>query len=83
MDDLFTPTTNHYLRRYERAGFEKLDQNGRPVLVRSPVPAVAFIIVVHIDKTTHGIVAGNFRVDNYELLSFFVDGSFGKPIVSH
>jgi hypothetical protein len=35
-----------------------LGADGRPELVRSPVPAVVIALVVHIDETTHGISAG-------------------------
>jgi hypothetical protein len=45
---VFDPTTG---LQYQRP-------NGRPVLLRSPVPAVVIAIVVHIDATTHGISAG-------------------------
>lgn len=47
------------LRTFDMStGFQNLDETGKPVLARSPL-AVAFIaIVVHIDKTTHGINPG-------------------------
>lgn len=47
------------LRTFDmNTGFQELDENGKPVLARSPL-AVAFIaIVVHIDKSTHGINPG-------------------------
>lgn len=47
------------LRTFDmNTGFQILDETGKPVLARSPL-AVAFIaIVVHIDKTTHGINPG-------------------------
>lgn len=48
-----------YLRAYDPAtGYQQLDESGRPVLIRSP-RAVDFIaLVVHTDKTTHGINPG-------------------------
>lgn len=40
------------------SGLPLLGADGRPQLLRSPVPAVVIAIVVHIDETTHGISAG-------------------------
>ena len=39
-------------------GFQNLDANGRPVLIRSPLPVAFIAIVAHVDKTTHGINPG-------------------------
>ena len=39
-------------------GFQNLDGNGRPVLIRSPLPVAFIAIVAHVDKTTHGINPG-------------------------
>ncbi len=48
-----------YLRAFDLdTGFQKLDHNGRPILIRSP-RAVDFIaLVLHNDRTTHGINPG-------------------------
>ncbi|MFK7848309.1 MAG: T9SS type A sorting domain-containing protein [Rhodothermales bacterium] len=55
----YQPVGSSFLRAFDPAtGFQRLDANGRPVLIRSP-RAVDFIaIVVHSDKTTHGINPG-------------------------
>ena len=39
-------------------GFQQLDEDGIPVLIRSPLPVAFLAIVVHVDKTTHGINPG-------------------------
>ncbi|MBX2819975.1 MAG: T9SS type A sorting domain-containing protein [Rhodothermaceae bacterium] len=39
-------------------GFQNLDEDGRPVLIRSPLPVAFIALVVHVDKTTHGINPG-------------------------
>jgi hypothetical protein len=51
-----------YLRRFDDQGFQLLDANGRPQLLRSPVPAAYLVVIAHIDKTTHGINAGNIII---------------------
>lgn len=55
----YQPVGSSLLRAFDPAtGFQVLDANGRPQLIRSP-RAVDFIaIVVHTDKTTHGINPG-------------------------
>ena len=55
----FQPVGSSLLRAFDLStGFQQLDANGRPILIRSP-RAVDFIaIVVHTDKTTHGINPG-------------------------
>jgi hypothetical protein len=40
------------------SGLPLLGAEGRPQLLRSPVPAAVIAIVVHIDETTHGLSAG-------------------------
>lgn len=53
------PIGASFLRRFDQAtGLPILGPDGRPQLLRSPVPAVAIAIVVHLDGTTHGISAG-------------------------
>ena len=54
------PIGASYLRTYDLAsGLQMRDpENGRPLLLRSPVPVVVIALVVHIDGTTHGISAG-------------------------
>ena len=47
------------LRAFDLAtGFQQLDEDGIPVLIRSPLPVAFLAIVVHVDKTTHGINPG-------------------------
>ncbi len=55
----YQPVGSSFLRAFDMAtGFQQLDANGVPVLIRSP-RAVDFIaIVVHTDRTTHGINPG-------------------------
>ncbi|MEM8484911.1 MAG: T9SS type A sorting domain-containing protein [Bacteroidota bacterium] len=55
----YQPVGSSYLRAFDlNTGFQELDHNGRPVLIRSP-RAVDFIaLVIHTDKTTHGINPG-------------------------
>lgn len=55
----YQPVGSSFLRAYDlNTGYQQLDGNGRPVLIRSP-RAVDFIaLVVHTDKTTHGINPG-------------------------
>lgn len=77
----FVPTSSDYLRVYDRkTGFEKLDQNRRPVIVRSPLKAFAIAVVAHLDKTTHGVAPGYLGVDHYEIGSFKLS-PFGKKTV--
>ena len=48
-----------YLRRFDPVtGFQLLDDDGRPELLRSPVPVAFMLLVIHIDGTTHGINPG-------------------------
>lgn len=55
----YQPVGSSYLRAFDPAtGMQQLDANGIPILVRSP-RAVDFIaIVIHTDRTTHGINPG-------------------------
>ena len=48
-----------YLRAFDLStGFQQLDADGKPVLIRSPRAVDFLAIVVHTDKTTHGINPG-------------------------
>lgn len=48
-----------YLRVFDLVtGFQELDADGRPVLLRSPVPVAFMLLVIHIDGATHGINPG-------------------------
>ncbi len=48
-----------FLREFDpETGFQKIDANGKPILVRSPVPLAFYAIVLHTDKQTHGINPG-------------------------
>jgi hypothetical protein len=63
------PIGSSFLREFDPAtGFQKLEANGRPKLVRSPVPAVFISIISSLDKHTKGINPGLPYVP--ELLSF-------------
>ena len=53
------PIGSSLLRSFDLAtGFQNLDTEGRPVLIRSPLPVAFIAIVAHVDKTTHGINPG-------------------------
>ena len=53
------PVGSSLLRSFDLAtGFQNLDAEGRPVLIRSPLPVAFIAIVAHVDKTTHGINPG-------------------------
>jgi hypothetical protein len=53
------PIGASFLRQFDQTtGLPALGTDGRPELVRSPLPAVVIAVVVHIDETTHGISAG-------------------------
>ncbi|MFN0105027.1 MAG: hypothetical protein ACKV2U_23455 [Bryobacteraceae bacterium] len=53
------PIGASFLRQFDQAtGLPIIGSDGRPQLLRSPVPAVVIAIVVHLDGTTHGISAG-------------------------
>ncbi|MEZ4699236.1 MAG: T9SS type A sorting domain-containing protein [Rhodothermales bacterium] len=48
-----------FLRVFDlETGFQKLDADGRPMLVRSPLPVAFLAVVVHVDDQTHGINPG-------------------------
>lgn len=48
-----------YLRKFDPVtGFQLKDENGRPLLVRSPGRPVAVAVFVHIDGTTSGVMPG-------------------------
>lgn len=77
----FVPTSSDYLRTYDpKTGWEVLDGNGRPVVVRSPLKAIGVAVVAHLDRTTHGIAPGYLGVDHFEIASFLLE-KFGKPTV--
>ncbi len=53
------PVGASFLRRYDPVtGFPLLAADGRPELLRSPVPVAFLALVVHVDRTTHGISPG-------------------------
>lgn len=53
------PIGGSYLRRFDDVtGFQVLDDDGYPEIVRSPARPVVVAIVVHIDGVTSGIVPG-------------------------
>ena len=53
------PVGSSLLRSFDlETGFQNLDEDGRPVLIRSPLPVAFIAIVAHVDKTTHGINPG-------------------------
>lgn len=63
------PIGSSFLREFDPAtGFQKLEANGRPKLVRSPVPSVFISIISSLDKYSKGINPGLPYVP--ELLSF-------------
>ena len=47
-----------YLRAFDASGFQILDANGFPELVRSPVPVAFMLLIIHTDGMTHGINPG-------------------------
>lgn len=72
--------SSDFLRRYDQnTGFERLDRNGRPLVVRSPVSALAVTLIAHTDRMTHGISPGDLVVDHFEVMSFFFRGEIGNP----
>lgn len=73
-------TSSDFLRRFDQdTGFELLDRRGRPLVVPSPVRALAVTLIVHTDRTTHGISPGDLGVDHFELMSFFLPANVGSP----
>ena len=50
--------TTSWLRQYDAFGFQVLDENGLPVVFRSPIPPASIVVVAHIDKITHGVSSG-------------------------
>lgn len=53
------PIGGSYLRQFDQTtGLPVLGPDGRPQLLRSPVPVAVIALVVHIDETTHGLSAG-------------------------
>lgn len=53
------PVGSSYLRLFDtETGYQLLDEDGVPELLRSPAPVAFLAIVVHIDDTTHGINPG-------------------------
>jgi hypothetical protein len=53
------PVGSSYLRVFDPVtGLQELDADGRPVLLRSPVPVAFMLLVIHTDGMTHGIHPG-------------------------
>ncbi len=52
------PIGGSYLRVFDANGFQVIGADGRPELVRSPVPVEFMLLVIHTDDTTHGIDPG-------------------------
>lgn len=79
---MYIPTSSDYLRQFDPdSGFERLDDNGVPLVVRSPVRALGVEIIAHVDRMTHGIAQGVGNVDHYFVLFFPFDKPFGKKTV--
>ncbi len=56
---IYQAAGSSYLRAYDmNTGYQQLDSNGNPILIRSPRAVDFLAIVVHTDKTTHGINPG-------------------------
>nr|QBK93466.1 MAG: hypothetical protein LCPAC404_01700 [Pithovirus LCPAC404] len=55
---IFQPIGAASLRQFDANGFQTLDANGIPVLVRSPDRVAGIVIIAHIDKNTHGVFSG-------------------------
>ncbi len=54
-----SPIGSSFLRRFDPdTGFQVLDLDGRPELVRSPVAVPLIVVIVHLDRMTHGIHPG-------------------------
>lgn len=56
--DIPQQVTTSWLRQYDEFGFQVLDENGLPVVLRSPIPPASIVVVAHIDKITHGVSSG-------------------------
>jgi hypothetical protein len=53
------PIAASFLRAFDPlTGYQLVGENGRPELIRSPVPVAFLAIVAHLDRQTHGIVPG-------------------------
>ncbi len=53
------PISGAFLRRFDPAtGFQARGADGRPELIRSPVPVAFIAIVAHLDEQTHGLTPG-------------------------
>ena len=53
------PIGGSFLRKFDPAtGAQLKDENGRPMLVRSPIRPIVVAVIVHIDGTTSGILPG-------------------------
>ena len=53
------PVGGSYLRQFDPVtGFQLKDDDGRPLLVRSPTRPVVVAVFIHIDGTTSGLVPG-------------------------
>lgn len=79
----FSPTTSHFLRKYDPVTGWEIREKGLPVIVRCPLKPFGIAVANHIDRTTHGISQGVLGVDHYEIMSFSLkDEVIGNPIVS-
>jgi len=58
-DAIPQPVGSSLLRRFDpETGFQRLDEQGRPELIRSPIAVDFIAIVAHVDKATHGTNPG-------------------------
>ena len=87
-----------FLRSFDmNTGFQNLDGNGKPVLIKSPLPVAFIAIVAHVDKTTHGINPGvpilpipglsvttgdHFLVGIFDLRAFHFSPTSQPPLVN-
>lgn len=53
------PVGGSLLRKFDPVtGAQMKDENGRPMLIRSPIRPIVVAVIVHIDGTTSGVVPG-------------------------
>lgn len=54
-----SPIGSSFLRRFDPAtGFQVLDSDGWPEILRSPIAVPLVVLIVHMDRMTHGIHPG-------------------------
>ena len=54
-----SPIGSSFLRRFDpETGFQVLGADGRPEILRSPTAVPLIVVIVHIDRMTHGIQPG-------------------------